>query len=278
LATGEFLAKKMGLLNGEWIIRGDQWTDLRLHQYFGGSAVFFGFLCIRSAYLKRKEHQGLGTYALLTGLLWAVSAGGAGHYGFKMARAHKTWAPATAALMTDAEDGDQAVGGGPAANRRMMRILDYASLLSMHAEPVRSAPHKNRWIRVWVSPNAAEAYTQGSDLPEGSLVVMSSVEDRGWRPSYEIGPLYALEVMPDGKPRVSMHWSNVPESKREETGGLDRAYWTEPNANLASCAECHAEGMASPKNRSRARYAAPKRPTETETHIQTQTQAQTISQ
>jgi len=86
---------------------------------------------------------------------------------------------------------------------------------------------------------------------------MNSVEDRWGRPSYEIGPLYSLEVLPNGKSRVGMYWSYVPESKRNEFDGAKSVSWVEPNSNLASCAECHAAGMAPLKNRIR---SAPKKP------------------
>jgi hypothetical protein len=269
LISGEFLAKNLGLLDGEWILRG-QWSDIRIHQYFGGATVFFGGLCLRFSYLKRKEYQGLGVLALLSGLLWAISAGGAGVSGIKLA--HESAAEAKAAAKPQAKDsagagqadGDELISS---QRNRLLRILDYPSLISMHQEPVRSQAHNNRWIRVWVSQEAAESYASGGQLPEGALVVMNSVEDRWGRPSYEIGPLYTLEVLPAG-PRVGMYWSYVPESKRGEVGGLSRVSWREPNENLASCAECHANGMASPNLRNRNR---PKKP-EAEAQIAQPTQ------
>jgi hypothetical protein len=148
---------------------------------------------------------------------------------------------------------DQAPVGG-----RLMRALDYASLTPMHQEPIRSPQHRNRWVRVWVSPNAVEAYSKGEALPEGSLVVMSSVEDRWGRPGYEIGPLYTLEAMPGGKARLGLYWSNVPESRRGEVDGQSSVNWLGANPGLAGCAECHSEGLAPIKARAiRPRVAAP---------------------
>jgi len=253
LITGELLAKKQGLLGSDWILRGD-WSDLKIHQYFGVGAVFFGSLCLRAAYQPRKEHQGLGAYVLILGLLWAVASGTAGHYGFKMARAHRLQRQtATEAQLAAQQSTVQATDNAPVStnNMRIFKILDYASLVPIHSEPVRSPSHNNRWVRVWVSPNAVEAYTSGTPLPYGTLVVMNSVEDRWGRPGYEIGPLYSLEVLPNGKSRVGMYWSYVPESKRSEFDGAKSLSWVEPNANLASCAECHAAGMAPLKSRSR---------------------------
>ena len=251
LLSGEFLAKNLGLLDGEWILRGP-WSDMRIHQYFGGATVFFGCLCLRFSYLKRKDHQGLGALALLAGLLWAISAGGAGASGIKLARESAAEAKAAAKPQTKESTSGQAEGDEAISNQRnrLLRILEYSSLVPMQQEPIRSPAHSNRWIRVWVSPEAAESYVTGSQLPEGALVVMSSVEDRWGRPSYDIGPLYTLEILPTGH-RVGMHWSYVPESKRGEVGGLSRVSWREPNENLASCAECHANGMAPPNLRNR---------------------------
>ena len=263
LVSGEFLAKKLGLLDGEWILRG-QWSDIRIHQYFGGATVFFGCLCLRFSYMKRREHQGLGTLALVAGLLWAISAGGAGASGIRLARESAAEAKAATKLQVKDTNGDAPVAGDElisSQRNRLLRILDYSSLVPMHQEPVRSPAHNNRWIRVWVSPEAAESYASGSQLPEGALVVMSSVEDRWSRPTYDIGPLYTLEVLPVGS-RVGMYWSYVPESKRGEVGGLSRVSWREPNENLVSCAECHANGMALPSLRSRIRLRRPEAETQ----------------
>jgi len=254
LITGEFLAKKLGLLDGEWILRGS-WSDIRVHQYFGGATVFFGALCLRFSYLKRKEHQGLGALALMAGLLWAISAGGAGVSGIKLA--HESAAEAKAAAQPQAKEpeGSATSAGDESAmtqRNRLLRILDYPSLVPMHPEPVRSSAHSNRWIRVWVSKDAIESYVSGGQLPEGALVVMNSVEDRWGRPSYDVGPLYTLEMLPSG-PKIGMYWSYVPESKRGEMGGLDRVSWREPNEHLTSCLECHANGMAAPSSRTKNR-------------------------
>jgi hypothetical protein len=263
VATGEFMAKKLGLLNGEWILR-EEWSDVRLHQYLGGASIFFGYFCLRASYSKRKEHQGLGAMALSMGLLWAMTAIAAGQYGIKLANARKTVVPAVA--KPDSAPPQEESPAATPSRGRLMRILDYASLVPMHAEPVRSPAHKNRWVRVWVSPDAAEAYTKGEELPNRALVVMSSVEDRWGRATHEIGPLYILEGLTDGKARLGMYWSNVPESKRAETGGIDRVNWVAPSEHLVSCLECHAEGLAPYRQRSRRPTAAPapRRPPEAE--------------
>jgi hypothetical protein len=255
LATGEILAHRLGLLGDEWILR-EEWTDLRLHQYLGGASVLFGYLCLRAAFKPRKEHQGLGAYTLFVGLAWALTVGVAGHLGVKMIRARNSGSPATAKHAPPAateQDEDSAQTGG-----RLTKVLDYASLVPIHQEPIRSSPHKNRWVRVWVSPKATDEYAKGEALPEGSLVVMNSVEDRWGRPGYDLGPLYYLEALADGKTRLGLYWSKVPEAKQSEVNGQSRVNWLGANPGLAACAECHSGGLAPIKSRgSRFRPTAP---------------------
>jgi hypothetical protein len=144
-------------------------------------------------------------------------------------------------------------------SRRIVKMLDYAALVPVHPEPFRSPAHKNRWVRVWVSQHAVEAYNKGESLPADAMVVMNSVEDRWGRPGHEIGPLYCLDTLQGGKPRLGFYWSNVPESKRNEVSGMKNVNWLEPNSNLASCVECHTAGLSAPNARFR-RPQAPRRP------------------
>jgi len=255
VVTGQFLAKSLGHLDNGWIIR-DEWSDLRIHQYLGGALIFLGYFCVRAVHARRKEHQGLGTYALITGLLWAAVAIGAGHYGLKLARVRSAKLLTTAQAQPQPEPAIEQPGRG----KRIEKMLDYTALVPMHSEPVKSPPHKNRWIRVWVSQHAVEAYAKGESLPDGAMVVMNSVEERWGRPGYETGPLYSLDTLQGGKPRLGLYWSNVPESKRGEVDGLKNVNWLEPNPNLASCAECHSAGLSAPSARNRPRPQAPRRP------------------
>jgi len=113
---------------------------------------------------------------------------------------------------------------------------------------VKSAPHGNRWIRVWVNPESEKAYQAGEPLPPGSLVVMSTVEDRWGRPGFEQGPLYALETAKDGKTRFTFYWPQ----------GNPAAYWRGDDAGLSGCLSCHGQGMAPAKDRSK--WVVPRKP------------------
>jgi uncharacterized membrane protein len=243
LAPGQFLAPKG---SGDAAI-------FRLHQALGASSFVLGILTLKAVFRRREEHQGLGFLALFLGLLWATAMLGAGWYGGQLGQPSAPVAPVPVKLEVQTAP---VVTVDPEI-KAPLRALDYLSLVPMHSEPVRNPLHGNRWIRVWASPGTEEAYRAGNKLPEGSLLVMSSAEDRWGRPGFDPGPLYALE-MKDGKPRFSYYWPQVPVSKRGETGGAERVYWRGEDPSLAKCLNCHSNGLALKRDRSS--WTVPKKP------------------
>ena len=219
-------------------------TLFQLHQWIALASLLLGALTLRALHRKREPHQGIGVLGLLLGLLWAGATLGAGYYGTVLA--HPV-APKPKVLAPKVVDPEAAVP---------LRALDYGSLVPMHPEPVKSIPHGNRWIRVWVSPEGENAYREGQTLPVGSLVVMSTAEDRWGRPGLDQGPLYAMDVKPGGKPSFTFYWARVPEARRNETRGADRVYWRGDDENLRGCIACHTGGIAPLKDRSK--WAIPK--------------------
>ncbi len=146
-----------------------------------------------------------------------------------------------------------------------LRALDYGSLLAMHQEPVKSAAHGNRWIRVWVNPVGESAYREGRSLPEGSLVVMSTTEDRWGRPGHDPGPLYALEVKPGGKPSLTFYWARVPEAAAERERGPGSGLLARRRREARRAAlGCHAKGTAPLRDRSKWAIPKPKPKSEAE--------------
>lgn len=245
LPAGEFLSR--GSLNDP--------TLFQLHQWSAGASFLLGLLTAKALHRKREEHQGIGVLGLFLGVLWAGTTVVAGYSGSRLAHPGVAKAKPMLVLPSTPMPVDPE-SSAPA------RALDYPSLAPMHAEPVKSVPHGNRWIRVWANGMAEDAYREGKALPEGSLVVMSTLEDRWGRPGYEPGPLYALEVKPGGKPNLTFYWARVPEARRNETQGKDRVYWRGDSENLRSCLECHANGMAPLQDRSRWVIPRPKPKTE----------------
>lgn len=241
LPPGQFLAPK-GV--GEAAV-------FRLHQALGAGSLVLGLLTLKTVFRRREEHQGIGLLSLLLGLLWTGALLCAGWFGGQLGEpAAPVAAPVTQVDAPTAKPVD------PEA-KAPLRALDYQSLVPMHAEAVRNPLHGRRWIRVWVTPGAEEAYRLGQKLPNGALLVMSSVEDRWGRPGQDSGPLYAME-MQGGKPTFTFYWPRVPAANRGETGGAARAYWRGDDVNLASCVTCHLEGLA-PK-RDRSSWVVPKKP------------------
>jgi hypothetical protein len=265
--VGTFLALVSGHFSGQvarLVPPGAFWAPalpglpylFRLHQIGSVLSLALGAVCLRSLYRKRQEHQGIGFLSLLLGLAWSGSAFFAAYTGFLLV-GH---GPAPAVMVAPPQASPKAapipVPAMPSAgaldpeSQAPLRALEYGSLAPMHPEPVKSPQHGNRWIRVWVSPGASDAYRAGQPLPPGTLVVMNSVEDRWGRPGYDPGPLYALEVGKDGKPGLVFYWPSVPEAKRGEVGGAPKAYWRDSHPGLQACQACHGQGAAPLKDRS----------------------------
>ncbi len=234
----------------------EQWLQVAIwkHQMAAIASAVLGLLTLMAAYRKRLEHQGLGLLALFFGLLWCGASLTAGFYGGKMTHPAMglpmSSGPSQGTPATVAEPADPEVDAP-------LRALDYGSLEPIQSEPVRSTTHGNRWIRVWVTPSGSDAYREGKPLPPGAYAVMTSLEDRWGRPSFENGPLYFLETLANGKPSLAYYWPRVPEAKRGETGGQASAYWRGNNPNLESCMGCHFKGQAPMDERSN--WRAPRR-------------------
>jgi hypothetical protein len=231
--------------------------ELARHALWAVAGLPVALLALWAMHRPRKEHQGFGFLPLLFGLIWAVVAlysGRTGHAMVHPAIPRPLPAPAPAAAPKAA-----AIPAPDPEAQVPVRALDYASLVPMQAEPVKSPAHGGRWIRVWVSEGAVEAYRAGGPLPPGALVVMTTAADRWGRPGPDPGPLYALE-MKDGRPQFTFYWARVPADWKAETGGEPRAYWRSPDPRLASCLTCHAGGLADPAKRSR--WRLPRKPVE----------------
>lgn len=247
------------LMEGQFISKGglENPTLFQLHQWLAVASFVLGVLTLRALYRKREEHQGIGVLGLFMGTFWAVSAVAAAYFGQRLG--HPVVVPPVQNVVAP-----QVVPPKDPEATVPFRALDYHSLTPMHVEPVKSAPHGNRWVRVWANAKAAEAYRDGQPLPNGSLVVMNSLEDRWGRPGFEPGPLYALEVNEEGKPSLLFYWARVPEARRNETRGLDRAYWRGQEESLRSCLDCHGNGVAPAKDRSKWVVPRPKPKTDAE--------------
>ncbi|HEX9011330.1 MAG TPA: hypothetical protein VF804_13260 [Holophagaceae bacterium] len=259
LASGWANARALGLLRPGHLLPlpgPGVSPELAQHALWAAAGLPVAILSLWAMHRPRKEHQGFGILPLFLGIIWAVVALYAGRTGHGMV--HPSGPRPAPAPVPKAALAPPVVVDPEA--QVPVRALDYASLVPMQPEPLKSPVHGGRWIRVWVSESAVAAYRAGGPLPPGALVVMSTVEDRWGRPGPDPGPLYALE-MKDGQPRLTFYWARVPADRQAETGGAARAYWRSPDPHLASCIACHAGGLADPARRSR--WRIPRKPVET---------------
>ncbi len=250
LVSGWSLGRAQGFLTpGRWLPpHGD--PALPRHLLYATASLPVAIAALAAMHRRRKEHQGLGVLPLFLGLGWSALALLTGWTGQLLAH------PAGAVLprlvppavpapppAAPAKSAPEPAPGVP------VRVLDYAALEPIQAWPVKSMAHGGRWIRVWVTPSAAAAYRAGAPLPDGTLAVMSTVEDRWGRPGPDPGPLYALE-MKGGAPQFTFYWGRVPAASQAAMGGETRIFWRSPDPHLAGCATCHAQGPAPADQRS----------------------------
>lgn len=216
------------------------------HALWGAGSLLVGIGATWAMNRPRKDHESLGFLALLLGLTWCAVLLVVGEGGYRLAHEQvRVVAPLAAPAALPAPKPDLDPEG-----RLPIRALDHTSLEAIHPEPVKSLAHGGRWIRAWVSPEAAPAYRAGQPLPPGALVVLSSTEDRWGRPGVEAGPLHALEMKATG-PSLTFYWARVPMARRPDFGGESRVYWRGQDAHLEACRTCHAQGIADPSQRSR---------------------------
>ncbi|GLH73572.1 hypothetical protein GETHLI_20740 [Geothrix limicola] len=224
------------------------------HAALAAGSLILGIVAVWAMNRSRKDHQSLGFLTLLLGLAWSAALLLAGEGGYRLAHGHAP-VPVVAPAVEVKPVPAPAPPSLPRADvdteaKIPVRALDYAALEPIQPDPVKSPAHGGRWIRAWASPEAAAAYRAGQPLPQGAMVVLSSVEDRWGRPGPDAGPLFALEIKPSG-PALSFYWARIPMERRREFGGESRAYWRGDDIHLVSCRSCHATGMADPAQRSR---------------------------
>jgi len=268
LVSGFWQAQAANLIpQGKWLASPDIAAGiLRKHQVLALGSSVAGLLCLRALFRRREEHQGLGFLGLFLGVVWSTLLLATGFFGAKVGRPTPppiviqapAPTPVTPAVSTQTP-APPAATALDAGAQELLEVLDYTRLEPLHAEPVRSIAHGNRWVRTWISPEAVEAYRTGKPLPEGAWVVLSTQEERWGKPGLDAGPLCALRIK-DGKPRFLYHWARVPQARRGETGGNPSATWQGDHTNLQACLGCHTNGLVPRSERST--YTVPRKPKE----------------
>lgn len=229
------------------------------HALLGASALVLSAAALWAMSRFRRDHESLGFLALVLGLIWSAVLLLGGESGYRLAHSNRV-RPVTPVNPPAAQVANPPVPlvEPDVEAKAPLRALDYAALDPFHPEPVKSPAHGSRWIRTWVSPEAASAYRAGQPLPPGTLVVLSTVEDRYGRPGPDAGPLYAMEMKESG-PSFTFYWPRIPLESRRAFGGDSRAYWRGNDPHLDACRTCHVAGMAelSQRSRWRAKRIAP---------------------
>ena len=244
LLSGFLWGKALGFIAPGKLLASKEAIDglARHHQLFALYALGLGLLTLWSVHRPRQDHQGIGFAPLFCSALWAGATMLTGYYGGKMAHPMPGSAPVAAAPAKAAAD--------PEADLPV-RYLDYAGLVPVGDAWARIPQHDGRWGRVWVTASGIEAYQAGRALPPGAYAVMATAQERAAQPGPDPGPLYAIEMLADGKPRFTVYWASVPDKEQAKFDAQDSVYWRSPDAHLQSCQSCHAGGASEPAQRVR---------------------------
>jgi hypothetical protein len=120
---------------------------------------------------------------------------------------------------------------------------DYESYRRLTGEPFRSLDHGNRWVHVYVNAVGADAYLAGGEIPVGTVVVKTSVQNVEGRPSDIPGPIFVMEKRAKGyAPEhddwwYAIHWASPPPEDAAKFGGP--IYWRGRSPRVAYCWRCH---------------------------------------
>jgi Cytochrome P460 len=120
---------------------------------------------------------------------------------------------------------------------------DYLSYRKLTPAPFLSRVHGNRWVDVYVNELGADAYLDGTEIPVGTVVVKSSREAAGGKPSDVPGPIYVMrKEKPGYAPEhddwyFAIYWARPTPEQAKKLGGP--IYWQSPSAKAAYCWDCH---------------------------------------
>jgi hypothetical protein len=140
-------------------------------------------------------------------------------------------------------NGAKAGAGGEEAFGPLEVGGDYASYRRVTDEMFRSLDHGNRWVHVYVNATGVEPYLAGGDIPVGTVIVKTSVQNVDGKPSDIEGPIFVMEKRAPGyAPEhddwwYAIQWANPPEAEAKKFGGP--FYWRGTSLKVAYCWKCH---------------------------------------
>ena len=233
LLTGHLFSLHLGLVSQFSLLPPESAAKghLRDHALLGLFSIGASLLALAAAVRILQKRPWPFPGQMSVGLLTAVLFAWTGHEGGEMVYGPGDISPAPVSAASQ--------GGGP-----FKRAEDYRkNLVQMNARAWNSRTHGHRWVNVFVSPQAVEAYKNQSSLPTGSLVVKESFENDHGKPATLQGPLYVMEKGEaaqspgTGGWRYALKWENPAPGNPEHIQGP--VTWLPGDPGLASCVRCH---------------------------------------
>jgi hypothetical protein len=110
---------------------------------------------------------------------------------------------------------------------------DYLGYRKVTDRPYRSRVHGDRWVDVYVTAEAADAYLGEGDIPVGATIVKAAT-DGAIFVMQKRAPGYAPQ---HGDWYYALHWPSPPPEQRKRFGAT--VDWRSPSPRVAYCWECH---------------------------------------
>jgi len=210
---------------------------LRFHALLGSAATLLAVGTLFGALRLFKRKPWPFTLQLGLGLAVAVLFGVTGHEGGEMVYGSDEESPA-------ASSPSSIISFGPSDGDLFSLVQDYRqTMVKMNDHPWNSRTHGHRWVNTYVSKDAADAYKNSGDLPEGAWVVKESFENDNGKASRTPGPLYVMhkgklaDSPQTGGWQYAMRWDNPVAGNPEKI--QMPVTWLPGDEHLNSCVQCH---------------------------------------
>jgi len=231
LLTGHLFSIHLGMVS-EWSPLPPETAMkgvLRDHALLGTLSTLLSFAALWAAGRTLREKPLPRKLQLTLGFLLAVLFALTGHEGGEM--------------VYESVEPSRATGSAPASDLIRLAGGYRQNLVKMNSKPWNSRTHGHRWVNTYVSKEAVETYKNSNPLPEGSLVVKESFEDRNGKASDVPGPLYVMQKgkvsdSPEtGGWRYALSWENPVLGNVEKIS--EPVTWLSGDPHLNSCVKCH---------------------------------------
>jgi hypothetical protein len=120
---------------------------------------------------------------------------------------------------------------------------DYARYSKVSKEPFPSKTHGGRFVEVYVNDKGYDAYTKDQDYPVGTVIVKTSWENEGGKPSTTAGPIFVMRKEAAGYSPdhddwyYAIHWEKPTQAQLGFLKGP--IYWRGKSPKVEYCWKCH---------------------------------------